>query len=49
MTEEGKKQAVDTCEKFDINGIVVIGGDGSFRGAKALCEKGIPCVAIPVR
>ena len=47
MTEEGKKQAVNTCEKFDINGIVVIGGDGSFRGAKALCEKGIPCVAIP--
>ena len=47
MTEEGQKQAVDTCKKFDISGVVVIGGDGSFRGAKALCEKGIPCVAIP--
>ena len=35
------------AKKFDISGVVVIGGDGSFRGAKALCEKGIPCVAIP--
>ena len=47
MTEEGQMQAVNTCKKFGISGVVVIGGDGSFRGAKALCEKGIPCIAIP--
>ena len=47
MTEEGQMQAVHTCKKFGISGVVVIGGDGSFRGAKALCEKGIPCIAIP--
>ena len=40
-------QGVATCEKFGIEGIVVCGGDGSFRGARDLCLKGIKCVAIP--
>ena len=47
MTEEGQKQAVDTCKKFDISGVVVIGGDGSFRGAADLSAHGILCVGLP--
>lgn len=37
----------ETCEKAGICGIVVIGGDGSFRGAADLSAQGIPCVGIP--
>ncbi len=48
MTEEGQKQAVATLEKHGIEGLVVIGGDGSFRGAKALTENfGVPTIGIP--
>lgn len=46
-TEEGVQQAVDNCKKFGIDGIVVIGGDGSYRGARDLSLRGIPCVGIP--
>ncbi len=46
-TEEGINEAVENCKKFGIEGIVVIGGDGSFRGARDLSLKGIPCVGIP--
>ena len=46
-TEEGVDKAVESCKKFGIEGIVVIGGDGSFRGARDLSLKGIPCVGIP--
>lgn len=46
-TEEGVQQAVDNCKKFGIEGIVVIGGDGSYRGARDLSLKGIPCVGVP--
>lgn len=46
-TEEGQNLAIENCKKYGISGIVVIGGDGSFRGARALSEKGIPCVGIP--
>ncbi len=46
-TEEGMLEAVDTCKKYGIEGIVVIGGDGSYRGAKDLSLHGIPCVGIP--
>ena len=45
--EAGVLQAVETCKKFGIDGIVVIGGDGSFRGARDLTIHGIPCVALP--
>ena len=48
LTEEGQKQAVKTLEKHGIEGLVVIGGDGSFRGAKILSEKyGVPTIGIP--
>ncbi|MBE6777579.1 MAG: 6-phosphofructokinase [Ruminococcaceae bacterium] len=46
-TEEGIKEAVENCKKHGIEGIVVIGGDGSFRGARDLSLAGIPCVGIP--
>lgn len=46
-TEEGVQRAVDNCKKLGIEGIAVIGGDGSFRGARDLSNKGIPCVGIP--
>ena len=46
-TEEGMKKAIDMCKAYGIEGIVVIGGDGSFRGARDLSERGIPCVGIP--
>lgn len=48
LTEEGQRQAVATLEKHGIEGLVVIGGDGSFRGAKSLTEGfGIPTIGIP--
>ena len=46
-TEEGMQKAIATCKKFGIEGVVVIGGDGSFRGARDLSERGIPCVGLP--
>lgn len=46
-TEEGVLEAVENCKKLGIDGIVVIGGDGSFRGARDMSEHGIPCVGIP--
>ncbi len=46
-TEEGLKMAIDNCKRFGISGIVVIGGDGSYRGARDLSLRGIPCVGIP--
>ncbi len=45
--ESGMQQAIDTCHKFGIEGIVVIGGDGSFRGARDLSLRGIPCIGVP--
>ncbi len=46
-TEEGMQKAVDTCHEYGIEGIVVIGGDGSFRGAQDLTAHGIPCIGLP--
>lgn len=46
-TEEGQQRAVDTCRKYGINGLVVIGGDGSYRGAQALSRLGINTIGIP--
>lgn len=45
--EEGIMKGVETCKKHGIEGIVVIGGDGSFRGARDLSLHGIPCVGVP--
>ena len=46
-TEKGMEKAVRTCREFGIDGIVAIGGDGTFRGATDLTAHGIPCVGIP--
>ena len=46
-TEAGMRRAVETCEKFGIDGIVAIGGDGTFRGATDLTMHGVPCVGLP--
>ncbi len=46
-TKEGVKEAAQCCRELGIDGIVVIGGDGSFRGARDLSLEGIPCVGIP--
>lgn len=46
-TEEGQQKAVNTCKLYGLDGIVVIGGDGSFRGAMALAKHGISVVGIP--
>ncbi|MBE7090705.1 MAG: 6-phosphofructokinase [Clostridiales bacterium] len=45
---EGRKKAADKLKEFGIEGVIVCGGDGSFAGAKALCEEqNIPCIGIP--
>lgn len=46
-SEEGMQQAIEVCKKRGIEGLVVIGGDGSFRGARDLSLRGIPCIGIP--
>ncbi len=45
--EAGVMKAKETCEKYGIDGMVIIGGDGSFRGAADLSRHGIPCVGLP--
>ena len=47
MTEAGRLKAVATCKMLGINGVVAIGGDGTFRGALALSRLGIPVVGVP--
>lgn len=47
-TPEGRKKAHENLSKLGIQALVIIGGDGSFRGADALCrEYNIPCVGLP--
>ena len=40
-------KAIETCKKNNIDGIVAIGGDGTFRGATDLSLRGIPCIGLP--
>lgn len=44
---EGVKKAAEIARVFGIDGLVVIGGDGSFRGARDLCKEGLPTIAMP--
>jgi len=46
-TREGQQKGIDQLRKFGIEGLVVIGGDGSYRGAEALTKMGFPCVGVP--
>ena len=45
--EEGLQKAKSKCEELGLEGIVVVGGDGSFRGAADLSARGILCVGLP--
>jgi len=47
MTEEGVKRAIDKASLFDLDGLVVIGGDGSFNGALALSKQGLRTACVP--
>lgn len=44
---EVQKEAADICKKHGIDGIIVIGGDGSFQGAQKLAAHGINTIGIP--
>jgi 6-phosphofructokinase 1 len=47
-TEQGQRAAVDTIKKHGIDGLIVIGGDGSYRGAQVLCDQyHIPVIGLP--
>jgi 6-phosphofructokinase 1 len=46
VTEEGVEKGRNMCYEMGIDGLVVIGGDGSFRGARDLSLKGIPCIGV---
>ena len=46
-TAEGQKHAAETCRTYGIDGLVVIGGDGSYRGAQCLAHQGINVVGLP--
>lgn len=47
MTAEGQQRGADMCKVFGIDGLVVIGGDGSFQGAEKLANLGINTIGIP--
>lgn len=46
-TEEGQQKAAAICKKYGIDGLVVIGGDGSFKGAQKLAGLGINTIGLP--
>lgn len=46
-TEEGQQKAAAICKKYGIDGLVVIGGDGSFRGAQKLAALGVNTIGLP--
>ena len=47
MTDEGRQKAVSTCRMLGLDGVVAIGGDGTFRGALELSRLGVPVVGVP--
>ncbi len=47
VTPEGQQQGFENLKANNIEGLIVIGGDGSFMGAKVLSEKGFPTIGIP--
>ena len=47
MTLEGQEKGAEICREHGIEGLVVIGGDGSYRGAQALARQGINTSGIP--
>lgn len=47
MTEDGQRKAVSTCKFLGLDSVIAIGGDGTFRGARALSHYGINVIGIP--
>ena len=47
MTEKGRLKAVATCKMLGLDGVIAIGGDGTFRGALELSRLGVPVVGVP--
>ena len=47
MTEKGREKAVNTCKMLGLDGVVAIGGDGTFKGALELSRLGVPVMGIP--
>lgn len=47
LTREGQEKAAAVCKKYGIDGLVIIGGDGSFRGAQKLSEFGVNTIGVP--
>ena len=47
LTKEGQEQGAQCCRDNGIDALVVVGGDGSFKGARALANLGIPSIGIP--
>lgn len=47
MTVQGQEKAASTCKFWGLDGIVAIGGDGTFRGARALSKYGVNVICIP--
>lgn len=45
--EEGMQKAIATLKKHEIDGVIAIGGDGTFRGATDLSVRGVPTIGIP--
>ena len=44
---EVRAKGIEKCKELGIEGIICIGGDGTFQGATRLTEEGIPCIGIP--
>ncbi|MBO7676353.1 MAG: 6-phosphofructokinase, partial [Erysipelotrichaceae bacterium] len=45
--DEVQQKAIENMKAHEIDALVVIGGDGTYRGADALCKKGINCIGLP--
>lgn len=46
-TQDGQDKALAAIEKHRLDGLIVIGGNGSLRGASSLCEQGVPTIGVP--
>ena len=47
QTEEGLNKALNVIKVFDLDGLVILGGDGTFKGAQTLADRNVPVAAIP--
>ena len=47
VTKEGQQKGIEQLKKHGLDGLVVIGGNGTYMGANALSKQGFPCVAVP--